>query len=123
MVMSVGIDDGGSIRAAAETLETIAKGILPAVDAVCQDGIKNACDEAKQIVPVRTGFLRSTIHWVKMALASYSLRASALYAQFVEYGTSLADAHPFLRPALLTYFSNMEKFLQALARLVSQSRK
>lgn len=121
--MSVKLDDKGTIRTAAEALQTIAKTNLKAVDAVCEGEIRKAYDEARRLVPVRTGYLRSTIYWVKKALASYSLGASASYAQFVEYGTSRMDARPFLRPALLTYFSNMEKLLQALARLVSQSHK
>lgn len=53
---------------------------------------------AQAIVPVRTGFLRSTIqkagggsHWI--------VTATAAYAIFVEFGTRFMAAQPFLRPA------------------------
>lgn len=58
---------------------------------------------AKQLCPVDTGRLRSSITW---ALATDSVGLLAIigsnvhYAAYVEFGTSRARAQPFLRPAL-----------------------
>ncbi len=62
---------------------------------------------AKQLVPVDTGFLKSTIHgqWSPHNPLVRQVVADAPYAIFVEYGRKMynrADAQPFLRPAMLS---------------------
>lgn len=74
---------------------------------------------AKRIVPVDTGYLRSSIGFTKTGEAARSgaviqgVEATAPYAGFVEFGTSRMAAQPFLRPALAAvrkqFRSDMEK--------------
>lgn len=58
---------------------------------------------AKQLCPVDTGRLRSSITW-QLATDAKGLHAvvgtDVLYAPFVELGTRSTSAQPYLRPAL-----------------------
>ncbi|MGA8856199.1 MAG: HK97-gp10 family putative phage morphogenesis protein [Candidatus Bathyarchaeia archaeon] len=55
---------------------------------------------ARRIVPVRTGYLQSTIyHKTDPNDLSLELGAKADYALYVEMGTRRMAAEPFLRPA------------------------
>lgn len=56
-------------------------------------------DIATEIVPVRTGFLQSTI-WRESDDSSITAGVDADYAQYVEYGTYKMEAQPYFRPAL-----------------------
>jgi len=58
---------------------------------------------SRSIVPVRTGWLRSSIFFqISMELEA-QFGAAATYALFVEYGTWKMAARPFIRPALDAY--------------------
>jgi HK97 gp10 family phage protein len=60
-------------------------------------------DEARDLVPVVTGTLRAGIFAAPLkarAGAAVGVRG-VRYADWVEYGTSRATPHPFLRPAVL----------------------
>lgn len=55
---------------------------------------------ARRIVPVRTGYLQSTIyHKTDPADLSLELGAKADYALYVEMGTRRMASEPFIRPA------------------------
>jgi len=56
-------------------------------------------DQAKSIVPVRTGFLRSTIYHNAIGFV-LDFGATADYASYVEFGTSRMASQPYIRPAL-----------------------
>ena len=56
---------------------------------------------ANQLVPVDTGYLRSTINAGEWG-DGFWCEATADYAQYVEYGTSHMDAQPYFEPALET---------------------
>jgi HK97 gp10 family phage protein len=65
---------------------------------------------AKQLAPVRTGHLRSSIYsnvqeWVA------EIGAEATYALFVEFGTRYMQARPFLYPAVQEYLPRLEAIL------------
>jgi HK97 gp10 family phage protein len=65
---------------------------------------------AKQLVPVRTGHLRSTIYariqeWVA------EVGAEATYALFVEFGTRYIKARPFLFPAVQEHLPRLEQII------------
>ncbi len=69
-------------------------------------------DTARQIVPVDTGFLQSTIyHNVDPVALSLEVGADADYAMFVELGTRRMAAEPYLRPA---FDAHQDQLLQAL---------
>jgi HK97 gp10 family phage protein len=58
---------------------------------------------AKAIVPVDTGALRNSIEMVIegiTTIANAEIGSRLRYAGFVEYGTSITPAQPYLRPAL-----------------------
>jgi hypothetical protein len=60
-----------------------------------------------QLVPVKTGYLRSTIYarvqnWVA------EIGAEATYALFVELGTRRMQAHAYLYPAIQEYLPQLE---------------
>ena len=57
-------------------------------------------ERARAIVPVRTGYLRSTIYSKKIGFLGWEVGASAFYAGFVEFGTRYMRARPYLRPAV-----------------------
>jgi len=57
-------------------------------------------ERAREIVPVRTGYLRSTIYRKKIGFLGWEVGASAFYAGFVEFGTRYMRARPYLRPAV-----------------------
>ena len=76
---------------------------------------------AKQLVPVRTGHLRSSIYasikeWVA------EIGAEATYALFVELGTRYIKAQPYLYPAIQEHLPRLEQIiLEAIDRAKSEA--
>lgn len=67
-------------------------------------------DLAKSLVPVRTGFLQSSIyHYASGFELNFS--ASADYAWYVEMGTPRMGPRPYMRPAL---GANQQRILDAI---------
>ena len=66
--------------------------------------------EAQKLVPVRTGYLRSTIY-AKVKEWVAEVGAEAAYALFVEFGTRYMQAHPFLHPAIQTHLPELESII------------
>ena len=77
------------------------------------DGVKT---EAKRVVPVRTGYLRSTI-FVQIQEWTAEVGAEAAYAANVEFGTRYAAAQPFLQPAVEARLPELERVLSAAVDL------
>jgi len=79
----------------------IQKVIYPKVDQKMRQAGQAWVSEATRLVPVDTGQLRDSIGFIyeqkKMRLTLY---ADKHYAIFVEFGTRLHPAQPFMRPAL-----------------------
>ena len=70
--------------------------------------------DAERIVPVRTGYLRSTIY-AKMQEWQMEIGAEAIYAAAVEFGTRFMQAKPYLNPAIETHLPELENVvLQAI---------
>jgi HK97 gp10 family phage protein len=67
---------------------------------------------AQKLVPVRTGYLRSTIYAVVKDWAA-NIGADATYAYFVEAGTKHMRAQPYLYPALQAYLPMLEEIIVA----------
>ncbi len=66
--------------------------------------------EAMRLVPVKTGYLRSTIYarlqeWIAL------VGADATYAYFVELGTQHMRARPYLYPAIQAYLPQLEQVI------------
>lgn len=66
--------------------------------------------EARRLVPVRTGYLRSTIY-ARTLEWSAEVGAEASYASGVEFGTRYATAKPFLTPAVQARLPELERVL------------
>lgn len=66
--------------------------------------------EARGNVPVRTGYLKSTIYGV---VNDWVIRvgAEATYALFVEFGTRYMRAQPYIFPAVQKYLGQLEKMI------------
>ncbi|MEM3697361.1 MAG: HK97 gp10 family phage protein [Candidatus Bathyarchaeia archaeon] len=62
---------------------------------------------AKQLVPVRTGHLRSSIY-AKIQEWVAEVGAEATYALFVELGTRYMQAQPYLYPAIQEHLPQLE---------------
>lgn len=69
---------------------------------------------ATRIVPVRTGYLRSSIY-ARTRGWQVEIGAEAAYAANVEFGTFHARAKPFIQPAVQQRLPELERaFLEAL---------
>jgi HK97 gp10 family phage protein len=66
--------------------------------------------EATRLVPVRTGYLRSTIY-ARIQEWNTEVGAEAPYAANVEFGTRYAMAQPFLNPAVQAHLPELERVL------------
>lgn len=83
---------GGAVEEEAFTVEV---DYASACDAFCEVFL----EVAKELVPVDTGFLQSTIDAWNDGYTC-ECEASAEYAQYVEYGTWKMNAQPYFTPAL-----------------------
>lgn len=69
-------------------------------------------EEAMATVPVRTGYLKSTINYsVDTKDIKLALRAEAPYAVYVEHGTSKMEGRKFLTNAWDEHFDNLKNEL------------
>jgi len=66
--------------------------------------------EATRLVPVRTGYLRSTIY-ARIQEWNTEVGAEAAYAANVEFGSRYAMAKPFLNPAVQAHLPELERVL------------
>jgi HK97 gp10 family phage protein len=71
---------------------------------------ENVKTEATRLVPVRTGYLRSTI-FARVQEWNTEVGAEAAYAANVEFGTRYAMAQPFLQPAVQAHLPELERVL------------
>jgi len=77
---------------------------------------------AKNLAPVKTGYLRSTIHSETRGW-TVSVGARAPYAFFVEFGTRHFAGRRFLTRALETHLPRVHAFLDdAVARAVESAK-
>ena len=65
---------------------------------------------AKQLAPVRTGHLRSSIY-ARIQKGVAEIGAEATYALFVELGTRYMRARPYLYPAVHEHLPRLEQII------------
>jgi len=65
---------------------------------------------AKQLAPVRTGHLRSSIY-AKIQEWVAEIGAEATYAIFIEFGTRYMQAQPYLYPAIQEHLPRLEHII------------
>lgn len=89
----------------------------PKVDAGAKTAVENAAkaveDMAKGLAPVQTGTLQSSIS-VSLGGLTATIDATAPYAGYQEYGTSIMAPHPYMGPA---FESAGDKLATELARI------
>lgn len=68
--------------------------------AACSIFVETFMEVAKELVPVDTGYLRSTIDAGTDGFSFCYAEATAEYAQYVEYGTWCMEAQPYFELAL-----------------------
>jgi HK97 gp10 family phage protein len=66
--------------------------------------------EAMRLVPVKTGYLRSTIY-ARISEWVAEIGAEATYALFVELGTRHMQARPYLYPAIQEHLPRLEQII------------
>jgi HK97 gp10 family phage protein len=71
---------------------------------------ENVKAEAERLVPVRTGYLQSTI-FAKSEGWQIEVGAEAAYAASVEFGTRYTQAKPNLAPSIEAYLPRLEQVL------------
>ena len=84
---------------------------------VAEKGAEMTAQDARRLVPVKTGALKESIevHKSKFEDGGYVVSAGSkklFYASFVELGTDNLTAKPFLRPALSKNKSKIKKMFR-----------
>lgn len=99
---------GASIQAALEKKKQQIAAVLAKSAFDCQA-------RAQQNAPVDTGFLKNSIHTVKIDETHYLVVVGASYGIFQELGTHKMPAHPFLLPAFVVTRKQALAILQKIA--------
>lgn len=86
------------VRVDTKKLDNVITQFPGVTETVLDLATEHVVEEARRLVPVRTGHLKSTIVRVKRDSHFY-VYALAHYALYVEYGTRKMAAQPYLRPA------------------------
>lgn len=101
LYVSFCIDDFGNYPE--EVSGTDARGRIQSVEVdyneACEAFVETFLEVALELVPVKTGFLKSTID-ARTDGYFCEAEATADYAQYVEYGTWCIIEQPYFRPAL-----------------------
>ena len=98
------VDDFGFIEATKEY------GIIPDYSEGCEAFVETFLSVARELVPVDTGFLRSSISADTDGFSFCECEAFAEYAQYVEYGTWKMRAQPYFEPALEMALATAEPY-------------
>jgi HK97 gp10 family phage protein len=79
-------------------------------------------DEALRLVPVRTGYLRSTIMSESVGKWSFRIMARAYYAPYVEFGTRRMMPRLFMTHALMLHQTELlEEVENGVARAIQDT--
>jgi HK97 gp10 family phage protein len=102
--------DAGDIESFKLEMGCFSEKMLEKVKESLDDWAAEVVDLAKQLVPVRSGFLRRTII-LKVTETSMYLAAEAPYASIVEFGSRHTRARPYLWPAIEQNLPRLEQVL------------
>jgi HK97 gp10 family phage protein len=107
MSLSIQIDVSGAQEIAANLQGFFCTELVQNVDDAINTTTNNILQTALQLVPVRTGYLKSTLGFQRLMQWMYQLFARANYAVYVEYGTSRMAAEPYMTPAIEQHQADM----------------
>lgn len=86
-----------------------------------QEWSRQVQQQAQNKVPVRTGYLQSSIYAMVREWVA-EIGAEAAYALFVEFGTRYMQAQPYLQPAIQEGLPGLERvILEALDRAKAEA--
>lgn len=88
------------MRLGLNSMADLAPKIMQAVDREIEDAAEELVYLAQELVPVRTGALKASIHADRIDHLAMQVRADVEYAAYVEYGTSRMAAQPYITPAM-----------------------
>jgi HK97 gp10 family phage protein len=109
MSVSVDIDVSGGEKLA-EALSRLDRAMQSRIQEELAVWVNDVRADAERLVPVRTGYLQSTIY-AKTQGWQVEVGAEAEYAAAVEFGTRNMQAQPYLAPAVEAYLPNLERVL------------
>jgi HK97 gp10 family phage protein len=81
-------------------INQIMNAVSESVNASLLQAGEEIVSEAQRVVPVKTGYLRSTIGILESGPNSITVGATAPYSAFVELGTRFMRPRPYLSPAV-----------------------
>lgn len=104
-----------NIQRAVKGIEKQINNKLDKIDAAMQNSVETMASEAKSLVPVYTGLLKSKIFANKLDKLKYQLLADTPYAAYIEFGTrktSVAESLPdYWKKIAKEYFVTNPKVL------------
>ena len=99
--MSVQISiDVGNLSALAEDLANLIENLPSAIGTALMNVGEKMLMTSQALVPVRTGYLKSTLALEQVSNYQIRLKATAGYALYVEFGTKRMGARLFLTRAI-----------------------
>ena len=111
-----------------DELNTLFKNLIPGMQKsfteISNQYARTILQEMRTIVPVKTGYLKSTIGGGGVSANTMHLFVTAHYAGYVNYGTRRMKARPFFTGPIEKHAPNMVKALnQALADYIAANVK
>lgn len=91
-----------SIRKSGFNFSALSRRVRENIADELNSGAQTCVSLAKELAPVRTGFMRNNIAQTEDATPDHlrvTMESQADYSVFVEYGTVNMDAQPFMTPA------------------------
>ena len=95
-----------------DNTDEVSQGIVRAMDRALEEIGMVAEGYAKRLCPVDTGRLRNSITHVHDGDSAY-IGTNVEYGPYVELGTSVSDAQPFLRPAAQDHAEQYRRILKS----------
>jgi HK97 gp10 family phage protein len=105
--MEIDIEGSEELKQALDRLDA---GLQSRLHERLAEWAENVRAEASRLAPAKTGYLRSTIY-ARTREWQAEIGAEATYAANAEFGTSRAQAKPFLNPAIEANLPQLERFV------------
>jgi hypothetical protein len=116
--MSVGLEVTGSLQGFASAMSGFVENYPWAVSNAMKTVAERVLETSNVLVPVRTGFLKSTLGFRQDNNFQVTFFASAPYAPFVEFGTRYMSARLFLTRSIEQHQAEFPQEVQnAMAQL------
>ena len=116
--MSIGLEIAGSIQGFTSAMTDYAENYPWTIANAMKTVADRVLETANVLVPVRTGFLKSTLGYRQDSPFQVTFYATAFYAPFVEFGTRRMAPRLFLTNSILQHQAEFPQMVEsALAQL------